>query len=138
MKTKSKKIFGFATLFVAIFSISTPAVMYFSTGAVSLNLLVDGFWMLGLFQSAVLTIVANYFFESRSPNEECVLHNIETFDNLGYTCDHQEGDVDSANEVHNSNENFDHQSAKNSEDWDNDMLNNPAYSWSMFNNFNSD
>lgn len=138
LKTKSKKIFGFATLFVAIFSISTPAVMYFSTGAVSLNLLVDGFWMLGLFQSAVLTIVANYFFESRSPNEECVLHNIETFDNLGYTCDHQEGDVDSANEVHNSNENFDHQSAKNSEDWDNDMLNNPAYSWSMFNNFNSD
>ncbi|HHX2519150.1 TPA: protein Exp2 [Neisseria subflava] len=138
MKTKSKKIFGFATLFVAIFSISTPAVMYFSTGAVSLNLLVDGFWMLGLFQSVVLTIVANYIFESRSPNEECVLHNIETFDNLGYTCDHQEGEVDSANEVHNSNENFDHQSAKNSEDWDNDMLNNPAYSWSMFNNFNSD
>lgn len=136
LKTKSKKLFGFATLFVAIFSISTPTVMYFSTGAVSLNLLVDGFWMLGLFQSVVLTIVANYFFESRSPNEECV--NIETFDNLGYTCDHQEGDVDSANEVHNSNENFDHQSAKNSEDWDNDMLNNPAYSWSMFNNFNSD
>lgn len=138
LKTKSKKLFGFATLFVAIFSISTPAVMYFSTGVVSLNLLVDGFWMLGLFQSVVLTIVANYIFESRSPKEEFVLHNIETFDNLGYTCDHQEGDVDSANEVHNSNENFDYQSAKNSEDWDNDMLNNPAYSWSMFNNFNSD
>ena len=138
LKTKSKKLFGFATLFVAIFSISTPAVMYFSTGVVSLNLLVDGFWMLGLFQSVVLTIVANYIFESRSPNEEFVLHNIETFDNLGYTCDHLEGDVDSANEVHNSNENFDYQSAKNSEDWDNDMLNNPAYSWSMFNIHHSD
>ena len=112
--------------------------MFFSTGAVTLNLLVDGFWMLGLFQSFVLTIVANCIFESRTSNEEFVLQNIETFDNLECTCDHQKRDVDSANKVHNSNENFDYQSAKNSEDWDNDMLNNPAYSWSMFNNFNSD
>ncbi|ENX4751805.1 protein Exp2, partial [Neisseria gonorrhoeae] len=28
--------------------------------------------------------------------------------------------------------------ACNDEDWDNDMLNNPAYSWSMFNIHHSD
>jgi hypothetical protein len=81
LKTKSKKLFRLASLFVAIFSISTPAVMFFSAGTVTLNLFVDGFWMLGLFQSFVFTIVASYI---------------------------------------------------------NDMLNNPAYSWSMFNIHHSD
>ena len=64
LKTKSKKLFRFATLFVAIFSISTPAVMFFSTGAVTLNLLVDGFWMLGLLQSLVFATIVDYYIGS--------------------------------------------------------------------------
>ena len=59
LKTKSKKLLRLAIIFVAAFSISTPAVMFFSAGTVTLNLFVDGFWMLGLFQSFVFTIVAS-------------------------------------------------------------------------------
>ncbi|EPI7404364.1 hypothetical protein ACN41A_002097, partial [Neisseria gonorrhoeae] len=44
---------------VAAFSISTPAVMYFSTGEVTLNLFVEGFWIIGLLQAAVFTFVVD-------------------------------------------------------------------------------
>lgn len=59
LKTKSKKLFRLAALYVAAFSISTPAVMYFSTGEVTLNLFVEGFWVIGLLQAAVFTFVVD-------------------------------------------------------------------------------
>ena len=64
LKTKSKKLFRLATLFVAIFSISTPAVMFFSTGAVKLNLFVEGFWIIGLLQSIVFATIVDYYIGS--------------------------------------------------------------------------
>ena len=104
LKTKSKKLLRLAIIFVAAFSISTPAVMFFSAGTVTLNLFVDGFWMLGLFQSFVLTIVA-------SDNSAC---NGEDLDN------------DKLNNPACNDEDWDNH-------WNNDMINNPLYSWSMFN-----
>lgn len=59
MKTKSKKLLRLVILFVAAFSISTPAVMYFSTGEATLNLFVEGFWIIGLLQAAVFTFVVD-------------------------------------------------------------------------------
>ena len=111
LKTKSKKLLRLAIIFVAAFSISTPAVMFFSAGTVTLNLFVDGFWMLGLFQSFVFTIVAS------SIND--MLNNP--------ACNDEDWDNDMLNNP-----------ACNDEDWDNDMLNNPVYSWSMSNIHHSD
>ncbi|ENZ6891220.1 protein Exp2 [Neisseria gonorrhoeae] len=103
-------------LFVAAFSISTPAVMYFSTGEATLNLFVEGFWIIGLLQALAFTTIVDYCTESKHTN---MLNNP--------ACNDEDWDNDMLNNP-----------ACNDEDWDNDMLNNPAYSWSMFNIHHSD
>ena len=65
LKTKSKKLFRLVTLFVAAFSISTPTIMYFSTGEATLNLFVEGFWIIGLLQSLVFVTIVDYYTESK-------------------------------------------------------------------------
>ena len=116
LKTKSKELLRLAIIFVAIFSISTPAVMFFSVGAVTLNLFVDGFWIIGLLQALAFTTIVDYCTESKHTN---MLNNP--------ACNDEDWDNDMLNNP-----------AYNDEDWDNDMLNNPAYSWSMFNIHHSD
>ena len=69
LKTKSKKLLRLATLFVAAFSISTPMVMYFSTGEATLNLFVEGFWIIGLLQALAFTTIVDYYTESKNTNK---------------------------------------------------------------------
>lgn len=69
LKTKSKKLLRLATSFVAAFSISTPMVMYFSTGEATLNLFVEGFWIIGLLQAFAFTTIVDYCTESKHTNK---------------------------------------------------------------------
>ena len=69
LKTKSKKLLRLAIIFVTAFSISTPAVMFLSAGAVTLNLFVEGFWIIGLLQALAFTTIVDYCTESKHTNK---------------------------------------------------------------------
>lgn len=65
MKAKNKRLVRNAAVFAAVFAVSTPAVMYLSTGAATWDLFAEGFWMIGLLQALALTAVVNHFTESK-------------------------------------------------------------------------
>lgn len=65
MKAKNKHLVRNAAVFAAVFAVSTPAVMYLSTGAATWDLFAEGFWMIGLLQALALTAVVNHFTESK-------------------------------------------------------------------------
>lgn len=162
MKAKNKRLVRNAAVFAAVFAVSTPAVMYLSTGAATWDLFAEGFWMIGLLQALALTAVVNHFTESKrnradflsSVKADMERHkarmaaaaasgtwqpadmSFEDWDTVIQSDDPIQSDDSFENSA--SDDHLGEWMKRMQDDWDNDMLNNPLYSWSMFNTFNDD